>query len=295
MKVIEWFAIVLVCLFVNGCIFAPNTYGPRGIVISGSSQYQKYLDNCRQMSESLNEACQTYGNPALINIGARRGVFLWENPRLLYTVGSFGSTKVLTNYPQKYDMYFVRAGLKIEEQLAVNTPGSSSKTSVIKAAPSYVIDRMEKLSVSEFAYSFELTADCSLTLALANRIKEDMRRTLLADYAQSHKIQAGVAVQTDFSEFTISKNKISGCVAVRQLKIVALDYDANTHKGVVRVKMEGTSLEMVRSLVRRNIENIVKDKNIVLVTGEIPPDAHFFLGDERVVDGNIYEMEFEAQ
>ena len=47
--------------------------------------------------------------------------------------------------------------------------------------------------------------------------------------------------------------------------------------------------------MRRNIETLARDKNIALVTGEIPPNARFYSLGESLKDGNILEIEFKTE
>jgi hypothetical protein len=40
---------------------------------------------------------------------------------------------------------------------------------------------------------------------------------------------------------------------------------------------------------------LARDKNVALTTGTIPPAARFYLGAERIKDGNVLEIEFETE
>ena len=56
--------------------------------------------------------------------------------------------------------------------------------------------------------------------------------------------------------------------------------------------MSANQYEEARAWIRKNIETLARDKNIVLTTGEIPPAAKFYLGREELKNGNILEIEF---
>ena len=43
-----------------------------------------------------------------------------------------------------------------------------------------------------------------------------------------------------------------------------------------------------------NIETLARDKNIALVTGQLPPAAKYYSLGEKV-DGNVMEIEFKTE
>ena len=51
----------------------------------------------------------------------------------------------------------------------------------------------------------------------------------------------------------------------------------------------------MRKWFRKIIETLARDRNIALVTGEIPPAAKFYLGREELKDGNVLEIEFRTE
>lgn len=79
------------------------------------------------------------------------------------------------------------------------------------------------------------------------------------------------------------------------IQIKSLNYDPNTHKGHIAVEFDSEYYAEARLWARENIETLARDKNVALQTGEIPSQAKFYLGAERVKDGNILEIEFETE
>lgn len=276
----------LACLLC-GCVFAPPTYGPRRIVSSNDYQYQQYLQYCRKSSIVLDDACKKWGNPVAIKIGNSGGYFVWQNPRILYSVGSFGSTKVTSKIPRDICAFLGESPVKTNLR-----PANISVERVSTA--SYEIDKLERVQGEDFAYVFEITSKSALSLADAEKIKKELRQTFIDDYRATYGVKSGVSLQVDFPEYSIAKDKISGKSVVMQLTVLSLEYNAERSTGVIRVKMGAYSFEEVRRIVRRNIENIVRDKNIALSTGEIPPETRFCIGNERVTGEGIMEIEFEA-
>lgn len=179
----------------------------------------------------------------------------------------------------------------VPEKTVVKVPKAVKEVAV---SSSYEIDKFEREQGDEFAYSFELTANNPLSFGEVEKIKRELRQSILEDYRMAFGSRNGISLQADFPEFSISKNRIVGKAVIMQLSVQSLTYDADHSKGVIRVKMGAYSFEEVRRIVRRNIENIVRDKNIALATGEIPPETRFCIGNERVTDEGIMEIEFEA-
>lgn len=286
---------LLSAVLFTGCLFAPPRYGARGVVTPDSAQYTQYLQNCCKNSSVVNSACQKWGNPNVIKIGNSGGYLVWKTPRMLMSVGAFYDVRTTNRIPNGMLKYLdesvplpkrneVRAQAQ-KHQIAASSQGSEV---------SYQIDTFERLNEDEFAYAFEITTDKPLALTRANQIKSELRTTVADEYRAIRGQSAGTTIHVDFPEFVISKCKVFGKAVVIQINIDSLRYDTTTHKGVIVVKIGSQKFEDVRRTVRRNIEMIVRDKNIALTTGSIPPEAHFFIGNERVNNGML-EIEFEAQ
>lgn len=280
-----------------GCLFAPTQYGTRGIVTPDSTQYIRYLQNCRQNSSAVDNACQRWGNPVAIKIGYSGGYLVWKNPRILLSVGAFYDVRTTNKIPKDMLGYVGESVLTQRHgrnETRVQESHQQPATSKVGSEISYQIETFERLNEDEFAYAFKLTTDKPLGLSRANQIKNELRVSVADEYRAIRGPSAGSSILVDFPEFVISKCSIFGKAVVIQINIDSLRYDTTTHKGVIIVKIGSQKFEDVRRTVRRNIEMIVRDKNIALTTGSIPPEAHFFIGNERVNNGML-EIEFEAQ
>lgn len=289
------------CLLLCGCVFAPPKFGGRGVVEPGCDQYEQYLANCRNLSPVLDEKCRSLGNPAAIQIGHSGGYFVWGNPQLLVSVGSFGNTSQTTRIPRGLRKY---AGV-VEVPKPVSAPAPSVPSAPNATSPvglqtmsgAYSVERFERVAGDEFAYVFKIVfAETNgIGLAAAQRVKRELRSSVEEDYRAACPDARGESVQIDFPEFSMKGRVIEGRAEITRIAVTSLTYDDVTQKGVISVRIGASSFEKARAWVRKNIETIVRDKNIALTTGKVPADKRFFLGAERVLEGNILQVEFETE
>lgn len=162
---------------------------------------------------------------------------------------------------------------------------------------SYAVDRFERVSGNEFAYEFKISfAETNgVGLAAAQRVKRELRTSIEEDYLAASPDARGESVQIDFPVFSMKGNIVEGRAEITRIAVTSLTYDDVTQKGVISVRIGASSFEKARAWVRKNIETIVRDKNIALTTGKVPADKRFFLGTERVLEGNILQIEFETE
>lgn len=279
-------------LVLAGCVFAPQKFGGRGIVEPGCEQYEQYLANCCSMSPTLAQKCRERGNPAVIKIGHKGGYFVWANPPLLLSVGMFGNTSQTSHIPRDLSGY---AGVASASRRLVVSP--SVGTPPEQMVKSYAVDRFERVSGNEFAYEFKISfAETNgVGLAAAQRVKRELRTSIEEDYLAASPDARGESVQIDFPVFSMKGNIVEGRAEITRIAVTSLTYDDVTQKGVISVRIGASSFEKARAWVRKNIETIVRDKNIALTTGKVPADKRFFLGTERVLEGNILQIEFETE
>lgn len=269
----------------SGCLFAPAKYGSSGIVVPGDSQYAMYLQNCRERYSLLDECCRNWGDPAGIQIGNSGGYFVWKDSPRWVKAKTFGASVIYGRHP-KLLMHLVFGS---RQPAAVKVPAAS-------VFSSYSVERFERISDNEFAYAFRLRlkdgADAGLSAM--DRVKRELRATIAEDYVAAHGGRTA-DVQVDFPVFTLKDAVIEGRAEVMRIEVASLRYDPQAQKGVIAVKIGSNRFEDARLWVRKNIETLAKDKNVALTTGKIPPAARFYLGAERVRDGNILEIEFETE
>ena len=54
------------------------------------------------------------------------------------------------------------------------------------------------------------------------------------------------------------------------------------------------TVKVAGSWLRRNIETLAYDENIMLVTGQAPPEGHYYSFGEKI-EGNVMEIEFRTE
>jgi hypothetical protein len=205
-------------------------------------------------------------------------------------------------YSAAYPMLARRVALRLVKEIntssieTANTGNRSEATAATGGRQSYCVEMFERVSGDDFAYRYRLRlrdgADAGLSAM--NRIKEELRASVAADYAGAHGGRRA-DVQVDFPVFALKGGVVEGRAEVMRIDVMSLNYDPRAQKGTMAVKIGSKRFEDARAWVRKNIETLARDKNIVLTTGEIPAAARFYLRGERVKDGSVLEIEFETE
>lgn len=166
----------------------------------------------------------------------------------------------------------------------------------VATSPKYEVMNLSRDKDNGFAYAFKfrLKDGADGGLLAMNAIKQELRQAIAADYVSAYGGNIG-DVRVDFPEFSMADTIIEGRAEVMRISVRSLRYDASTKKGAIAVQIGANRFEDARKWVRKNIETLAKDKNVALVTGEVPTAAQFYLGAERVLDGNVLEIEFETE
>lgn len=310
---------ILILLMV-GCIMSGCAHLTRAQPCHLPSEpgYSKYLEEHKVSWPIVATFCERYGNPDGIEIGMSGAYFLWKSPRILLSMKYMNQGGVVyVDIPSTYEYlvgpqterYAVR-GVCAEQflqgvrPLRIGEVSSAISPSHVKtshsgatATSSYSVARFERVAGDEFAYVFKIVfAETNgIGLAAAQRVKRELRSSVEEDYRAACPDARGESVQIDFPEFSMKGSVVEGRAEITRIAVTSLTYDDVTQKGVISVRIGASSFEKARAWVRKNIETIVRDKNIALTTGKVPADKRFFLGAERVLEGNILQVEFETE
>lgn len=163
--------------------------------------------------------------------------------------------------------------------------------------PLYSILKCERDSQDSFSYRFtlEFAGDKHGSLDNIRTIKDEFRRYMRDGYLASTPNVDARSLHVAFPEFRLEDGRIEGTAAILSLSVVSFRYDDTTRSGVIAVRTGAEKYEEAREYVRANIEAVVRDKNIALETGKLPPKATFYIGKEEMKDGNVLEIEFVTE
>ena len=307
-------AAAFAAILASGCLMAPPKYGASGVVVQGSPQFDNYLSACSRRYPLVAECCSKWGTPSAIQIGNSGGYFVWPGQEQWVEVGSFKARTVTGRHPKLLRQYVggefadadaarererrerqARQQAEARQREFARQQAAASASQPRKSACGYVIEHFERTSNDDFAYSFRLRLNDGAPSGLSamSQIKNELRQAVVSDYAATYG--GADEVRVDFPEFSMKEGVVGGRAEVMRIAVQSLRYDSAAQKGVISVKIGANRFEDARKWVRKNIEALAKDKNIALTTGQIPPNARFYLGAERVLEGNILEIEFETE
>jgi len=277
-----------------GCIFAPDKYGRSGIVTPGCDQFDNYLASCRKRYAVLDKCCERMGTPSAIQIGNSGGYFVWRDQQQWVCVKSFSASVASGRHPRGLRPYV--GGLYAEIPKNKAKVAAQGNVTPQRSQGQYTVENFSRTADDDFAYEFRLRINqgADTGLSAMNAIKQDLRQSVVTEYVATYGGILG-DVRVDFPEFSMKESVVEGRAEVMRISVVSLQYDATRRKGVISVKIGANRFEDARKWVRKNIETLAKDKNIALTTGTIPPETRFYLGAERVKEGNVLEIEFETE
>ena len=131
----------------------------------------------------------------------------------------------------------------------------------------------------EHRYFFTLRSrgNGAISFNETRELKKSLRAMVRDDYRASFPDVAADSLIVDFSEFSLRDGMVAGKAEVLSIDVESLHYDSNTRKGTMRVRIGENQFEESRRYARRNIETLVRDKNIALDARDIPPAAVFYL------------------
>ena len=194
-------------------------------------------------------------------------------------------------------VYGIAAKLKEMEDMGVVDAMLRRLTAAGPKVPEHRIVRLERESGSDFVYVFaielaELSDDMGSTLtAVAREFGEQIKEEFVETYPGTQRSLLVV----DFANMKGEGKMVVGRAIVLTIKPISLSYDANTRRGRLSVKFSPGQYEEARAWARKNIETLARDKNLVLVTGQLPPEARYYSLGETVKDGNVLEIEFRTE
>jgi len=167
--------------------------------------------------------------------------------------------------------------LKTADSQSPDKQDHESKTQEEKGHP-YKVVHFSRKSGNGLSYHFviEMTSE-ERSLSMFKTIRREFAKEILDDYAETFSVGDISSFHADFIDFKLDGDKIEGDAVVISVTPVALvDYDANSRKGKITVRFNTfVDREYARRWAVRNIELLVRDKNILLTTGVKPPSGEY--------------------
>ena len=161
----------------------------------------------------------------------------------------------------------------------------------------YRIVESERENGEVFARRFVLEALGDIDVSTERMIRREYIEDLKLDFAETFGVRDVNSIYVDFSQFVLRDRRIEGRAIVFSATPSAyMEYDANSRKGKMTVRFNNAvrGADWAREWACRNIEMLVRDKNILLTTGERPPAGQYTSLNEKW-NGNILEIEFKTE
>lgn len=165
---------------------------------------------------------------------------------------------------------------------------------VVQTVNAYTLDRFVWDSDRDYACSFALKMNGECTIEAFSSIENEFREHVRNAFLKSHPSVDARFLIVDVRP-SVDKGKVVGTAAVLTIKPVSMAYDAKMRQGKISVRFGPGQYEEARAWARKNIETLARDKNLVLVTGQLPPEARYYSLGETVKDGNVLEIEFRTE
>ena len=162
------------------------------------------------------------------------------------------------------------------------------------SAPQHSVVRLDRESNGGYSFAIDMTGSHADKEADVQAVLGEFAESVKEEYKDAFPGADAASLSVAFHELKIEGERISGRAVVLTIKPVSLSYDANTRRGKLAVRFNVGQSKDAREWIRKNIETLARDKNIALVTGQIPPGANYYLLGEKI-DGNVMEIEFRTE
>lgn len=169
-----------------------------------------------------------------------------------------------------------------------------SSASIAEIDEKFEVVEFKKDSEHRYTFALKGRGRSAISLNGAHALKKSLRAMMRDDYIASFPDVSVDSLIVDFPEFSLRDGMVTGKADVLSIAVESLRYDSSTRKGTMRVRIGENQFEASRRYARKNIETIVRDKNIALDARDIPPAAVFYLLEEKI-DGHILELTFRTE
>ena len=162
--------------------------------------------------------------------------------------------------------------------------------------PDYRIREFERTDNNDFSYRFKLEfhEKTKVPDEILNAILTDFKVAIIEDYSESYSDVDISTLYVNFPKCEQHGGMLEVQSEVLAITVTSFAYSTQTREGRIVVKFNAEQVEEARRYVRRNISAIARDKNIALITGEVPPEATISIVKDEVGANNTLEVVFKA-
>ena len=161
---------------------------------------------------------------------------------------------------------------------------------------SYSVVRFVKIPGAASQYDFEVRLNGNNTFEADKRVESAIRRHLVEEFLAENPHDSADDVRISRRSWDHSGETIKGSVVAMKVSAVRLEYDDTTGRGKIAVRLDGRNVSAAKEWALKNIEDLASGKNIVLVAGKPPPPgACYKVGNERMTDDGLLEIEFTTR
>ena len=161
--------------------------------------------------------------------------------------------------------------------------------------PSHSVVRFDRDSGGGYSFAIDMMQGQKDLNVAKDAILKEFAKSVKEEYLDTFPNVDLASLSVAFPNVKVDGLRISGRAVVLTVKPIALAYDSNTRHGKLSVRFNAGMLEEARAFILKNIEALARDKNIALVTGEVPPAAAFYVLGESLKDDNLIEVEFKTE
>ena len=164
-------------------------------------------------------------------------------------------------------------------------------------APQHRVLRFSRETGCDFKYSFAIEIE-KMPIdpdKVKSTVLQEFGESVKDEYVETFPDVKQTSLVINYSDVEMVGKVMKGRATVLTIKPLSLSYDANTRRGKLSVRFNPGQLDEARTWILRNIKTLARDKNIALVTGQLPPAATYYSLGETTKDGNILEIEFKTE
>ncbi len=163
-------------------------------------------------------------------------------------------------------------------------------------APQHRVMRFSREAGCDFTYSFAIEIE-EMPInpdKVKSAVLQEFGESVKDEYVETFPNVKQTSLVVNYSDVEMVGKIVQGRATVFTIKPLSLSYDANTRRGKLSVRFNPGQLDEARTWILRNIETLARDKNIALVTGQLPPVATYYSLGEKI-DGNVMTIEFRTE